>query len=73
MSSVVTVGLLALGLGGLSTIGGWTLLRRYGAAVNYGGIGRAYPLRHSVLAFLGCLLILAGVFGVLVAGMLLFL
>jgi hypothetical protein len=53
-------------------VSGWLLLRRFGAAIRYSGIGRPYPLGHSMLAILGGALVLLGALGVLVAFMLLF-
>ena len=51
---------------------GYRLGRRYGAAIAHTGIGRAYPARHSALAFLGDALVIVGLIGVLMAVMLAF-
>lgn len=72
MSAAARVGLAALLLGAICCVGGWLLLRRFGAAIRYSGIGRPYPLRHSMLAFLGGTLVLFGALSMLVALMLLF-
>jgi hypothetical protein len=72
MSAAVSVGILAFVLGATCCVCGWLLVRRYGAAVRYSGIGRPYPLRHSALAFLGGALVFVGALSVLVAFMLLF-
>ena len=72
MEAAVTVGIVAFLLGTTCCVCGWLLLRRYGAAIRYSGIGRPYPLRHSVLAFLGGALVLMGALSMLVATMLLF-
>jgi len=72
MSAALTVGIVAFLLGAICCVCGWILLRRYGAAIRHSGIGRPYPLRHSILAFLGGALVLTGALSVLVAAMLLF-
>ena len=62
--AVGSVALLAESLGILAAIlvagsGVW-LYRRFGAAINYTGIGRPYPIGNSVLAFLGIALLFVG-------------
>jgi hypothetical protein len=44
----VGTGVIALALA--VSIVGWRLSRRYGAAIEYAGIGRPYPLRRSAAA-----------------------
>lgn len=50
-----------LGIAAAITMGwlGYRLYSRFGAAINYSGIGRPYPIFNSVLAFLGIGLIVA--------------
>ena len=54
------------------SIAGWMLGRRYGKAIEYSGIGRPYPIKHSVAAFLGNALVILGLIGVMIAVMLFF-
>jgi len=69
----MSVGIVTFAVGAVFCIVGWLLTRRFGAAIRHSGIGRAYPMWHSALAFLGGLLILVGALSILVAFMLLFL
>lgn len=48
---------------------GFWLGRRYGRAIRHTGIGRAYPLRQSALAFLGDGLLILGLVGILIGAM----
>lgn len=52
---------------------GSVLKRRFGIALSHTGIGRPFPIWHSALAVLGNVLIGAGVLGVLISAMILFL
>lgn len=54
------------------SIAGWLLGRRYAKAIEYTGIGRPYPISHSVAAFLGNALVILGLIGVMIAVMLFF-
>jgi hypothetical protein len=71
MAPDVSIGLGGLALGGVLGAAGSMVTRRHGAALCHQGIGRAYPLWHSALAFAGWGLIIAGVVCVLIALMLL--
>ncbi len=51
---------------------GFRLGRRYRAATQHTGIGRPYPLKHSLLAFLGDALVLLGLIGLMLDVMLTF-
>ena len=51
---------------------GWRLTKRYGAAIQYTGIGRGAPIGNSVLAFLGVALLILGLVIAMVVSMVTF-